>query len=110
MSELNVTVEATIPVATKTKARKVKAPKAIDLREVQLRVDRLTHAKATAKALYEECDRIEAELIAMLGKDSATLSDGRVVKVKNNFFDAAGNPKNVAFKPCGVKLNEIVVK
>lgn len=105
MSQINapVTTEAAATPKATTKRRK------LSTRSIELRVARMLSAKAKAKSLYEECDRIEAELIAAI-KTDVTLGDGRVVRVKNNFIDANGAAKNVAFKPCGVKMWEIVVK
>jgi hypothetical protein len=68
-------------------------------------------AKATAKFHYTEADRIEQELIAAVGVGGLLpLSDGRTLRVKDNFRDAAGNPKIKAFSMAGVKLCEVEVK
>ena len=74
-------------------------------------MQRLEGLRAAAKAAYEEADRVEAELIAALPVNSpAVLSDGRRVEVVDNFLDKHGQPRNVAFRPCGVRRFEVKVK
>lgn len=66
---------------------------------------------AAAKAAYAENDRILAELHALLGiENPIILTDGRRARIKDNFRDSAGNPKIVAYKPCGVRLFDLDVK
>lgn len=107
--EAKITVETAVPAPKDRKPRKATNPK-LTPHDVSLRVERMLAAKEKAKSLYAECDRIEAELIAAIGSTVVTLSDGRTVRVNNNFIDKNGKPKNVAYKVCGVKLLEVVVK
>lgn len=66
---------------------------------------------AAAKSLYAENDRILTELREMLGIESPIiLTDGRRARIKDNYRDSAGNPKIVAYKPCGVRLFDLEVK
>lgn len=67
--------------------------------------------KNKAKELYGKADEIQEKLIKIMGVEKKiTLNDGRVAVIHNNFTDKDGNPKNVAWKPCGVKLYELKVK
>ena len=67
--------------------------------------------KNKAKELYGKADEIQDKLIKVMGvEQKITLTDGRIAVIHNNFTDKDGNPKNVAWKPCGVKLYELKVK
>lgn len=67
--------------------------------------------RAEAKAMYAEADRIQEDLINLMGIESpAILSDGRTAKIDDNFLDKHGQFKNVSYKPCGVKRFELSVK
>jgi len=65
-----------------------------------------------AKRLYAEADGIEQKIINRLGIGNSFVmkGTGRTVVVNNNFVDAAGNPRTVAFKPCGVKAVEVKIR
>ena len=67
--------------------------------------------KADAKETYSEIDRIEAELLESLTlEDSVVLSDGRTGRVLDNYIDKHGQPRNVSYRPCGVRRFEIAIK
>lgn len=67
--------------------------------------------RAQAKSCYDECDRLEAELIGLLPVgETVVMSDGRNLKIADNFIDANGQPKNIAWKPAGVRRFEIKIK
>ena len=67
--------------------------------------------KNKAKELYGKADEIQDKLIKVMGiEQKITLADGRIAVIHNNFTDKDGNPRNVAWKPCGVKLYELKVK
>ena len=67
--------------------------------------------KAAAKEVYSKCDQIEAELLATITVgDAVPLSDGRVGTIQDNFLDRHGVPRNVSYKPCGVRRFEISIK
>lgn len=98
-------------IATKTQVVPVAIPQSLGNDELELLILEHEEAKAKAKALHERCDQIEQTLIANLSlQASLTLSDGRVARIEDNFTDKHGNPKNVSWKPCGVKRFEIAVK
>jgi hypothetical protein len=79
--------------------------------EAEILARQLEAEQAAAKAHYAEADRLQDQLIAALGIGTAiVLSDGRTLRIKDNFVDAAGNPRNVSYRPCGVKRFEVVVK
>jgi hypothetical protein len=79
--------------------------------EAEILARQLEAEQAAAKAHYAEADRLQDQLIAALGIGTAiVLSDGRTLRVKDNFVDANGNPRNVSYRPCGVKRFEVVVK
>jgi hypothetical protein len=83
----------------------------ISAAEVELKVQSWEKKRADAKALYSEADMIERQLIESLGTNcTIAISNGRTVKINDNFLDKAGQPKNVSYKPCGVKRFEIEVK
>ena len=66
---------------------------------------------AAARAAYAENDRILAELREILGIEKPiVLTDGRRARIKDNFRDSAGNPKIVAYKPCGIRLYDLDVR
>lgn len=95
---------------TKTQAS-VANPARLGNDELELLVMEFEEAKAKARQLYERCDQIESALIASLGlQGTLTLSDGRSARIADNFIDKDGNPKNVSWKPCGVKRFELAVK
>lgn len=78
---------------------------------LELLAQRWESLKATAKAAYAEADLVEQELIQSLGVGgSVLLTDGRVLSVNDNFIDRHGQPRNVAYKPCGVRRFEVAVK
>ncbi len=79
--------------------------------ELELLAQRWEAVKAQAKQYYSEADRIEEQLIAAVGVGGVLqLSDGRRLRVKDNFRDAAGNAKLKAFTVAGIKLAEVEVK
>ena len=66
--------------------------------------------KEQAKALYAEADRLEHELIALIGTGALVLDDGTSISVADNFLDKHGQAKAKAFGICGVKRFELKVK
>ncbi len=79
--------------------------------EAQYRkVERWLELKEQAKQRYDEADRLEQELIALIGDGALLLDDGRSVSVADNFTDKHGNAKSKAFGVCGVKRFELQVK
>lgn len=77
---------------------------------VELMFLELEQKRADAKRLYAEIDQIEATLIRAVGLNGeVTTGDGRRIHVEDNFWDyKKSEPKNVSWKPCGVKRFEIV--
>lgn len=79
--------------------------------EIVLLVQRHQQLTAAAKAAYAERDGIEAKLFSALPVGAViSLPDGRSAKIVDNFIDANGNPRNTAFRPCGVSRFELKVK
>ena len=66
--------------------------------------------KELAKQHYDEADRLEQELIGLIGAGALALDDGRYVTVADNFIDKHGHTKTKAFGICGVKRFELKVK
>lgn len=84
---------------------------AAELSEVEQLALQLEDAKEQAKRLYEEADRLMIEIHDAVGLgNSIRLSDGRKLEVVDNFRDSKGNPRIVAFRPCGVKLYDVKIK
>jgi hypothetical protein len=101
--------------ATKTKPAPTALVKSLPARlgndEIELLVLELEAKKAQAKAIYAECDDIENRLIANIGPTGkVTMGDGRVARIKNNFILKNGEMVNVAWKPCGVRLYEVIAE
>jgi hypothetical protein len=79
--------------------------------DIQLLANSWESAKTSAKMYYSQADQIEAQLIDILGVGGSLLmKDGRMVRVKDNFRDASGQPKVKAFAMAGVKLCEVEIK
>ena len=79
--------------------------------ELELLAQRWESVKAAAKQAYAEADQIEQQLIESIGVGGMLpLSDGRTLRVKDNFRDAAGNPKVKHYALAGVKLSEVEIK
>lgn len=79
--------------------------------ELELLAQRLEQHRSAARQAYAEADLIEAELISRIGVGgSVLLTDGRRLAVNDNFMDKNGQPRNVAYKPCGVRRFEVTVK
>src|SRR5689334_9831490 len=76
----------------------------------QRKVERWLELKERAKELYEQADRLEAELIGLIGPRALLLDDGRSVSVADNFVDKHGQPKAKAFGICGVRRFELKIK
>src|SRR5262245_57025601 len=74
------------------------------------KVERWLELKELAKQHYEGADRLEQELIALIGTGALVLDDGRSVTVADNFQDKHGQTKSKAFGICGVKRFELKVK
>ena len=74
------------------------------------KAERWLDLKDQAKALYAEADRLEQELIVLIGTGALVLDDGRSVSVSDNFLDKHGQTKAKAFGICGVKRFELKVK
>jgi len=74
------------------------------------KAERWIELKAQAKQFYEDADRLEQELIALIGSGSLLLDDGRAVSVADNFTDKNGQVKPKAFGICGVKRFELKIK
>lgn len=90
--------------------RKPRKPKAACPANLQLLVDKMEQLRAEAKARYQEADVLEMQLINHLQAHGPTIfADGRRLSLKDNFIDnKTGLPRNVAYKPCGVRRFEIV--
>ena len=79
--------------------------------DIELAVQRWETAKAQAKELYSTADTLESELVSALGVGgSLTLTDGRVVRIVNNFVDANGTVKMKHFGLAGVRQFELKIK
>lgn len=77
----------------------------------ELLVMELEAKRAAAKALYAEIDQIEERLINHIGPTGElSMGDGRKARVRNNFVKKDGTLTNVAWKPCGVRLYEVVAE
>jgi len=79
---------------------------------LQKGVARLTAIDGECRALYQERDRIETQWISAIQASAGGelwLPDGRPVRLRSNFVDRNGLPRNVAFKTVAVKQWEIVV-
>ena len=74
------------------------------------KVARWLEVKNEAKALYAEADRLEQELIVLIGTGALVLDDGTSISVADNFVDKHGLTKAKAFGICGVKRFELKVK
>lgn len=95
-----------------TSRRRVKtSPVTDNAARAELLIQQHEANAAAAKAMYADNDRILAELRELLGIEKPlVLTDGRRARIKDNFRDSAGNPKIVAYKPCGVRLFDLEVK
>lgn len=74
------------------------------------KAERWLELKEQAKQHYEDADRLEQELIALIGTGALVLDDGRSLSVADNFTDKHGQTKPKAFGVCGVKRFELKVK
>lgn len=74
------------------------------------KAERWLDLKEQAKALYGEADRLEEELITLIGTGALVLDDGRSVTVADNFIDKHGQAKSKAFGICGVRRFELKIK
>jgi len=73
--------------------------------------DRVLAIDDQTKGLYQEKDRLEAQIIVAIQASAdgqMPLDDGRVLMVKDNFCDASGRPRNVAFKTAAIRRFEVV--
>ena len=74
------------------------------------KVERWLELKERAKQHYDDADRLEQEIIRLIGSGTLLLDDGRSVTVGDNFIDKHGRTKSKAFGICGVKRFELKVK
>jgi hypothetical protein len=79
--------------------------------EAEILVLELESKRAAAKALYSEMDAIEAKLIETLGPTgSLTMGDGRVARVRNNFYAEDGSLRNLQWKSSAFRMLEVVAE
>ena len=78
-------------------------------RDIIVWVSELERLEAETKDLYQRRDDVEARLREKLGSGFATLDDGRVVSVKDNFKNAEGEFVNSAYRPARVPHYSIAI-